>query len=220
MNAGTDASCSAMALEQLCRAYWHPLYAYARRPGLSPEAGEDAVQGFLATVIARRSLSNVERDGRRFRSWLLGGFTHHLTNNYRHGQAARRGGGQVALSLEDAEASLPADSSLSPDEAYDRRWAQLVLDAAMKQLREQQQNAGKGEAYAVLEPLVTLQAKTPHAEAAAALGVAEQNVTLQIHRLRQRLRALVRAEVARTVLTPEDVDSEMAYLLEVFARRR
>jgi len=94
-------------------------------------------------VIARRSIENVERDGRRFRSWLLGGFGHHLANVHRHAQAARRGGGALPLSIEEAEAALPSDSSLSPDEAYDRRWAQLVLTTAMTRLREQQQRAGK-----------------------------------------------------------------------------
>jgi RNA polymerase sigma factor (sigma-70 family) len=217
--AGDDNSRSAPALEQLCRAYWQPLYAYARRRGQEPAASEDAVQGFLETVIARGSLGNVVQDGRKFRSWLLGGFTHHLANIYRHEQTARRGGGRVAISLEDAEAALPADPSLTPDEAYDRRWAQLVLDAAMTRLREQQQRAGKGDAYALLEPMVTHQAKIPHTEVAAALGITEQSVTLQIHRLRHRLRELLRAEIARTVLTAEDLESEQAYLLGLFQRR-
>jgi RNA polymerase sigma factor (sigma-70 family) len=214
--AGSDATRSHAALESLCRSYWQPLYAFARRKGHSPEASEDAVQGFLESVIARGSIGNVERDGRRFRSWLLGGFSHHMANLYRHGQTARRGGGRTLISLEEAEASLPADPSLSPDAAYDRRWAQLVLSAAVKRLREQQQRAGKGEAYALLEPVVTRQDATPHVEIAGALGLREQAVTLQIHRLRQRLRDLVRAEIARTVLSAEDLEEEQAYLLALF----
>ena len=217
--AGDDSSRSVPALEKLCRSYWQPLYAFARRKGHAPAASEDAVQGFLHTVIARRSIDNAERDGRRFRSWLLGGFGHHLANLYRHEKAARRGGGALPLSIEEAEAALPSDPSLSPDEAYDRRWAQLVLTSAMTRLREQQQRAGKGETYALLEPVVTVQAKTPYTTIAAQLGSSEQAIALQVHRLRHRLRELVRAEVARTVLTYEELESEINYLLEIFQRR-
>src|SRR6478736_8281893 len=89
--AGSDATLSASALETLCRSYWQPLYAFARRKGHPPSASEDAVQGFLESILARRSLGNVEREGGRFRSWLLGGFVHHLAHLYRREQAVRRG---------------------------------------------------------------------------------------------------------------------------------
>lgn len=217
--AGADTSLSGPALEKLCRSYWQPLYAFARRRGHPPAASEDAVQGFLLIVIERRSIENVERDGRRFRSWLLGGFVHHLANLHRHDQAVRRGGGLLPISIEDAEASLPSDPSLTPDEAYDRRWAQLVLATAVTKLREQQQRAGKGETYALLEPVVTVQARIPYNDLAARLGITEQGVSLQVYRLRQRLREIVRAEVARTVLTREELESEINYLLEIFQRR-
>ena len=176
------------------------------------------MQGFLQTVIARGSIGHVERDGRRFRSWLLGGFTHHLTNIYRHDQRQRRGGGSVPISLDEAEAALTSDTALTPDEAYDARWARLILTAALTTLRTQQERTGKGPAYAVLEPVVTAQADTPHRDLAATLHLSEQAVTLQVHRLRRRLRDLVRTEVARTVSTPEEVDPEMAWLLSVCQR--
>ena len=60
--AGADISRSVPALEKLCRSYWQPLYAFARRKGRALEVSEDAVQGFLQTILARGSLSNVVRD--------------------------------------------------------------------------------------------------------------------------------------------------------------
>lgn len=217
--AGADTSRAAPALEQLCRAYWQPLYAFARRRGHSPEFSEDAVQGFLLTVIERSSIGNVEREGGRFRSWLLGGFVNHLTNLHRHQRTQRRGGGLIPIAIEDAEPALPADPALTPDEAYDRRWAQLVFDKAVARLAEQQQRGGKGDALAVLLPVITAQAKTPHAELAEQLGINSQAVTVQIHRLRQRLRELVRAEIARTVLTARDLEEEFSYLIKVLQRK-
>jgi RNA polymerase sigma factor (sigma-70 family) len=217
--AGSDATRSSAALETLCHSYWQPLYAFARRKGHSPEASEDAVQGFLESILAHRSLANVERDGGRFRSWLLGGFVHHLAHLRRRDLAARRGSGIVPVSMEEAEAALPADTSLTPDEAYDRRWAELVLAGAVQRLREQHHRSGKAELWTALEPVITARSAVSYANLAAVLGVTEQSVAVQVHRLRQRLRKLVRNEVARTVLSAEDLETELAYLLSLFQRR-
>ena len=54
-----------------------------------------------------------------------------------------------------------------------------------------------------------------YALAAQALGTSEGSVATAVHRLRQRFRQLVRAEVAHTVQSPTEVDDEMTYLLEV-----
>jgi RNA polymerase sigma factor (sigma-70 family) len=217
--AGSDATRAAPAMETLCRSYWQPLYAYARRRGYAPEASEDAVQGFLESILARSSLSSVERAGGRFRSWLLAGFTNHLANIHRHEHRAKRGGGAVPVSIEEAEASLPSDHALTPDEAFDRRWAELVLASALERLREQHHRTGKAKFWEAMEPVVTGRAATSYASLAATLEISAQSIGVHIHRLRQRLRKLVRSEVARTVLTAEELEAELAYLLGLFRRR-
>jgi RNA polymerase sigma factor (sigma-70 family) len=217
--AGSDASRALPALETLCRSYWQPLYIFARRRGHSPEVSEDAVQGFLETILARGSLSTVEREGGKFRSWLLGGFVHHLSHMHRREQAARRGGGVVPVSMSEAEALLPADEALTPDEAFDRRWAELVLAGAVEKLRDQQVRAGKEAQWEVLGAVVTARAATSYAALAATLGESEDYVGVLVYRLRQRLKKLVRAEVARTVMSDDDLASEMTYLLDLFRRR-
>ena len=59
VTAGGDDTMAGVALEQLCRESWRPLYAFARRWGCTPEDAEDAVQGFMVTLLARRSLASV-----------------------------------------------------------------------------------------------------------------------------------------------------------------
>src|SRR5436190_5497381 len=59
------------ALEELCRAYWPPLYSFLRRQGHSPHDAEDLVQGFLARVLAREDLAEVGPEKGRFRTFLL-----------------------------------------------------------------------------------------------------------------------------------------------------
>src|SRR5579872_34654 len=53
--AKADSTVSAEALEKLCRIYWYPLYAFARRRGCSPEDAEDLSQGFFEHVIEKES---------------------------------------------------------------------------------------------------------------------------------------------------------------------
>ena len=69
LNAGHRGSPA--ALEDLCRAYWLPLYAFLRRQGHSPHDAEDLVQGFLARVLAREDLAEVGPEKGRFRTFLL-----------------------------------------------------------------------------------------------------------------------------------------------------
>ena len=45
------------ALEQLCRAYWFPLYAYIRRRGHDAHSAQDLTQGFFARLLERNDLA-------------------------------------------------------------------------------------------------------------------------------------------------------------------
>jgi hypothetical protein len=58
-----------------------------------------------------------------------------------------------------------------------------------------------------------------YAELSADLGVADAVVKKQLHKMRERYRALLRAEVSRTVENPADVDDEIRYLCTALAGR-
>jgi RNA polymerase sigma-70 factor (ECF subfamily) len=47
------------------------------------------------------------------------------------------------------------------------------------------------------------------------LGLSEGAVNVAAHRMRQRYRELLRAEVAQTVATPAEIDVELRYLISV-----
>src|SRR5437764_13767932 len=42
------------ALEQLCRSYWRPIYAFLRREGRSPEDAQDLTQSFFCSAPGAR----------------------------------------------------------------------------------------------------------------------------------------------------------------------
>jgi DNA-directed RNA polymerase specialized sigma24 family protein len=216
--AGSNGSMARSALERLCRKYWAPLFGFARRSGLSHEAAEDVVQTYLLTVIERGSLVGLERGGARFRSWLLGGMEFAITNARRHDNAEKRGGGKPIFSLDESLAELPVFAGLTAAEAYDRQWAQTVMMAAVSRLRKEQLMSGKEVLYSLLEPIVTGQAKTSYSLLAEKLETQEKNVALMVHRLRIRLREILRAEISHTVASAEDLEDEMQYLLKVASR--
>ena len=72
------------ALEQLCRTYWYPLYAYVRRRGYKPEDAEDLTQEFFARFLAGNYLARVDRRRAKFRSYLLGALNHFLADAWDH----------------------------------------------------------------------------------------------------------------------------------------
>jgi hypothetical protein len=55
--------------------------------------------------------------------------------------------------------------------------------------------------------------------AAEKLAISVAALKSEIHRLRRRLRALVRGEVARTVSAPHEIESEMTHLQHVLMDR-
>jgi DNA-directed RNA polymerase specialized sigma24 family protein len=70
------AGAASFALEELCRDYWFRLYAFVRRNGLSPDAAEDIVQGFLADLLERGAPAGLDQSNGRFRSFLRAACEH------------------------------------------------------------------------------------------------------------------------------------------------
>ncbi len=215
-----DPARSREALETLLRLYWPPLYAFLLADGQSPEDARDLLQGFLARLLEREDLARVEPGRGRFRSYLLAGLRNHLVSEVRRDKAAKRGAGAVfSLETEEAAASLaerPAPG-VSPETAFDRQWARLVLQRALERLKREQDAQGKLTQYATLAPALGGDATASHEVLAQQLGMSPGAVAVALHRLRRRLRELVRHEVIQTVGSAADLDEEMRHLLAVWS---
>ena len=78
--------------------------------------------------------------------------------------------------------------------------------------------AGKPEQFETLKPWLLGDIGTlSQADAAKQLGMTEGAAKVAIHRLRRRFRALVKAEIARTVGDAAQVQEELRYLVEVLS---
>jgi len=209
------------ALSDLCAAYYAPVVTFLQRSGRDEDAARDLAHEFFARVLARRSLSGADPERGRFRSYLLGALKHFAADVRDRDWAAKRGGGQPAVPLagehDTASGTQVADpASISPDKAFDRRWALTVLDRALGALEAEHVADGKGAQFTALKPWLTGDSTDlSQSDAAALLGVSDGAIRVAISRLRRRFRELVKAEIAQTVEAPAQVQAELRYLLEV-----
>lgn len=216
--AGRDA-----ALAELCRLYWYPLYAHARRSGRSPEDAQDLTQGFFEHVIEARVFERVEGpDKGRLRSFLMRGLQNFMLKEHRDATRLKRGGGAKlveldALAAEERLAQEPVTEE-SPERLFDRRWAQAVIEAAYARLRADYERAGKGAIFAVLAPLADKTDRAiPMTGVAAELGVTEGNARVMLFRLRKQFRAALQTEMMRTLTDDGDLKQEMEHLRAALA---
>ena len=213
------------ALERLCRAYWFPLYAFVRRLGHAPEDAQDVTQGFFAYLLERRLVAKADPQAGRFRSFLLASLKHFLAHEHERATALKRGGGGLMLSFdqfdpEERYALEPADT-VTPDLIFDQRWALQQLDHALVRLRAEYASSGRGPLFDLLKDYVWGDKNAlTLAEIAARLDLAEEAVKKSVQRLRQRFRDSLRAEIAQTVATPDQIDDELRHLRAVLSGDR
>lgn len=209
------------ALENLCQSYWPPLYAYVRRRGNSPADAEDLTQEFFARLLERNAVATVSPDKGRFRSFLLASLNHFLSDEWDKSRAQKRGGGKViSVDLQNAETHLAeaAARDLTPEQAFERRWALTLLEQVYQRLAAEYREQGKEKLFDTLRPaLAGASAAAPYAELARQLNLSEGAVKVAVHRLRQRYRALLRDTIADTVTGPEEVEDELRYLFRTLA---
>jgi DNA-directed RNA polymerase specialized sigma24 family protein len=113
---------------------------------------------------------------------------------------------------------MPVDEATATE--FDRAWALAVLKAAWTNLQQEYLAAGRAETIAVIKRFLP-GAETPpsYEEAAALLGISSGTLGSEIHRMRARLREHTRAEVARTVSAPHEIEEELAYLQRLLEDR-
>jgi RNA polymerase sigma-70 factor (ECF subfamily) len=214
---GDDSPGAQAALEKLCRVYWLPIYAFVRRQGHSPHDAQDLTQEFFARLLEKNFLSGADRSKGKFRSFLLGALKHFLANERDRAGAQKRGGANTFIPMDAGVAETacrtePTDPS-SADKVFERRWALALLDQVLRRLRGEYVRHGKEELFEQLKPVLTETSRaTRYADIAVRLGSSEGAVKVAVHRLRQRYRELLRAEIAETVAGEAEIDDEIRSL--------
>jgi len=215
--AGKDDSRQALeALDELCRAYWRPIYAEIRRRGHSSVDAQDLTQEFFARLLRRQAFGRADREKGRFRSFLLAALDFFLADEWREKMAEKRGAGAV-FSLDAAEGEgwyqLQPAPGANPAEAFDQGWAVVLMDRALTALRDEYDGNGRAEVFAAMQPFLAAESGADGYDGACEkLGMTGQAFAVAVHRLRKRFRDCVRDQVEMTVADPAETDAEMRHL--------
>lgn len=208
------------SLEELCRAYWYPLYVFARRQGAGCEDAEDLTQGFFHYLLEKDLFASASQDLGKLRTFLLTIFQRYIGDVRDRDRALKRGGGQTLISLdlregEERYANEPADP-LTPEALYDRSWAMALLAKSLEELGKAEALAGRELHFKVLEPFLNASAvaEGSYETAALALGMNQEAVRKAVSRLRRKFRDALREQIAATLQDPDEhqVDEELMAL--------
>jgi RNA polymerase sigma-70 factor (ECF subfamily) len=194
----------------------------ATAQGKSPEDAEDLTQQFFSRLLEKNYLGRADRDRGKFRTFLLASMNNFLVNEWKRSARLKRGGGQpvVSLDLHAAEDRYTAEPGGEPnsEDTYERQWATALVEQVFAVLSQEYAGGDKRRLFQELKVFIWGdKSSASYAEIARQLNLTEGAVKVAVHRLRQRFRELLRAEVAHTVLRPEDIDGELRHLIAVLS---
>lgn len=201
------------------------MYAYARRRGWSPEGAEDATQSYFVSLLAGESLTRIDRNQGRLRSYLLGGMKKHLASLSRREAAQKRGGKVEVISIDGpgAEERYLEDRSGGNAEAFfDRSWALEVVERTTQRLRDHYEKKDRPEVFERLKKCLTggggFDSRTEED-----LGLGAEGLRSAVFQMRRRFRRYLEEEVTETMSGPDrgpssdEVAAEISYLCKVLA---
>lgn len=210
------------ALSELCELYYHPVIRFLRSEGRTEELSRELTQDFFTRILRGSGFGTADPGKGRFRSYLWGCLRHFLADRRKSEQRLKRGGGILPESLDgggaqeesEEDPQLAKDPNLTPDAAFDREWALSILNRSLETLQGDYLKDGRGKQFDVLKPwLMGNPPDSSQQEAARRLGQNEGAVKVAVHRLRRRLREILRAEIAQTLRDPGQIDEELRSLV-------
>jgi RNA polymerase sigma-70 factor (ECF subfamily) len=220
-NARGDSPQAQAALADLCNIYYAPLHAYITHTARDLGDPRDLTQEFFSRLLAGSLIEGARRERGRFRAYLLGAVKHFLADVRDRQSAAKRGAAHEHTPLDSGtDTSLgiqvSAPEGMSSDAWFDRQWGLTVLDRGLTALEAEHEQQGKGAQFTLLKPWLTGELPAvSRIEVARQLGISEGAFKAAIHRLRQRFRAAVKAQIEQTVSSEEELRDELRYLIQV-----
>ncbi|MBX7211077.1 MAG: sigma-70 family RNA polymerase sigma factor [Verrucomicrobiaceae bacterium] len=215
-----DGAEAAAAMDELCRRYWYPLYAYLRCRGYERADAQDLTQGFFLKAIHRGLIESADAEKGRLRTYLLTALNRHIADELRRENAVKRGGRAIVLPLEcrsaeEQYANEPVDRN-DPERLFLAAWARSVLERARQKTRDYYEQTGRLDMFDSLQTTLSGDENAlPYRELAVQMKASETALRLQVFRVRQRFAKILRGEVAQTVQTPEELEEELTWLSKV-----
>ncbi|MDC0325330.1 sigma-70 family RNA polymerase sigma factor [bacterium] len=210
-------------MNHLCRLYWYPVFHFIRRSGYKQHEAQDLTQAFFAQFLEKNWLKRVDPGKGRFRSFLLMILKRFLASEWKRSNAQKRAGNLnwLSLSMQAAESrySIEQADTTTPEQSFEKQWAITILETVIQSLRSQYLADHNESLFEALKPcLMGSRESQPYAKIAAEFGMSESAIKVSVHRLRQKFRERLRAEIAQTVTSPDEVEEELKHLIRVLAK--
>lgn len=202
------------ALARLADDYRDAVMQWFLRAGLGPDVAEDLTHDFLVDLLSGKVLAGFERRDARFRTFLQSCLRNFLRDHHRRVRAAKRGGGDAALPLEEA-IHIAADAL--PDSVLDRAVAAIAHERAFRQVRDEWARAGRADRFEAFQSrLLGDETSGQYGPVAGGLGISVGLARKIVFELRESYYLALRREVAQTV-APADLEGEMRHLVAALA---
>ena len=211
-----DAAERTRAFDTLVACYWKPLYKYSRVAwSRTREDAEDLTQSFFTRAFEKESLAGYDAAKASFRTFLRLLFDRHVSNEWHAGQRLKRGGGQVQLDFDAAEAELGRDTkTVTPEEYFQREWVRSMFAHAVERLRARCEAEGKRVQFAIFEAYdLDDDRGVSYRELATRFDVPETQVTNYLAAMRRRFREHVLDVLREVTATDEEFRNESRALL-------
>ncbi len=211
-----DAAERARAFDTLVACYWKPLYKYARVTwSRKREDAEDLTQSFFARAFEKESLATYDPAKASFRTFLRLLFDRHVSNEWTAGHRLKRGGGEVHIDFDAAEAEIGRDSSpVTPEEYFHREWVRSMFALAVSRLHARCEAEGKQIHYAIFEAYdLDDDRGVSYRDLAVRFDVPETQVTNYLAAMRRRFREIVLEALREVTATDAELRRESRALL-------
>lgn len=168
-------------------------------------------------LLEKETLSRVKQEKGKFRSFLLASLQYYLADERSKQMAQKRGGGATLIELDGQQAEelyqTELTDNLDPAKVFERRWGMTLLERTLGSLESEFSESGRKERFQELKVFLLGEPRAvSYAEVGKRLGIGEGAVKVAVLRLRQRFGEMLRAEIASTVTTPEEVEEELRHL--------
>jgi RNA polymerase sigma factor (sigma-70 family) len=199
------------AWEWFTTRYRRPIVAFFRAYGVSAAEADDLTQDFFADLFRRESLSRVKREGGRFRSWLYASLTNRAVDGFR-----KRTHHAEGSTIDDPDQRVAS----RPDAAFERAWSTTVLEQALTALEAGYSGSeGRRKLFrCFLDHALGEPSSETFAAIARRVGMNHGSVRNAHAVFKEQLRKHLRAAVAATVASEEEIDGEIAFLRRALAQ--
>ena len=203
------------AEQWFCEQYRAPVLAWFRER--YPHEAEDLCQEFFEKQVVRGKLvSRAQRSRGSLRALLRVALVRFAIKHHRHAKSQRRGGHVQHVSVEAHAESLSDQGTEAPDVLFDRLWAADILAKALAVTETYYHRKGRPRLFHALRPL--LDGTDPQYSRSAVahdLCLSPRELTMALHRLRERIGTNLYREVVQSVSQTDSVQEEWAALKEL-----